>query len=87
MALRWLLCERAVTVTPSPARQDLCPITGFFIPLFIRSLARLCRYEGHDPARIPVRFVWKLLDFATLQRSKPFMQLVSSCNEMLGVKE
>ena len=41
-------------------------------------------YEGHDPARIPVRFVWKLLDYDMLRGgSTPFKELVESCNRML----
>ena len=27
---------------------------------------------GHDPSRIPIRFVWQLLDFETLKDKEPF---------------
>ena len=31
---------------------------------------------GHDPSRIPIRFVWALRDFETLRKRKPFQNLV-----------
>ena len=33
-------------------------------------------YMGHDPSRIPIRFVWALRDFETLRKRKPFQNLV-----------
>jgi hypothetical protein len=43
-------------------------------------------YQGHEPARIPIRFVWKLLDYASLQEgSAAFRALVASCNSMFGI--
>ena len=40
-------------------------------------------YEGHDPNRIPVRFVWKLTDFEHLNTCAPFRALVDGCNALL----
>jgi hypothetical protein len=40
-------------------------------------------YRGHDPARIPVRFVWSLDEYETLQSCAPFQDLVRACNAAL----
>ena len=40
-------------------------------------------YRGHDPARIPVRFVWSLDEYETLQSCPPFQDLVRACNAAL----
>ena len=39
---------------------------------------------GHDPSRIPVRFVWQLADFETLKDKEPFQALVEACTAMLA---
>jgi len=41
-------------------------------------------YLAHDPDRIPVRFVWQLADFDTLQTKRPFTSLVDACNAILA---
>jgi hypothetical protein len=43
-------------------------------------------YLGHDPSRIPIRFVWELEEFEALQKHKPFKSLVKSCNAMFKKK-
>jgi hypothetical protein len=43
-------------------------------------------YSGHDPDRIPVRFVWELLDHETMVRGEPFQNLVVACNELLNYR-
>eukprot|EP01044_Picomonas_judraskeda_P016984 COSAG03_NODE_3112_length_2209_cov_2.446445_1_plen_113_part_00 len=32
-------------------------------------------YRGHDPARIPIRFVWELRDFESVKSKPAFRQL------------
>ena len=39
-------------------------------------------YQGHEPARIPIRFVWKLKEFSTLKEKEPFRGLVAACDGM-----
>jgi hypothetical protein len=39
-------------------------------------------YSGHDPDRIPIRFVWELLDFDVLSKGEPFQDLITACEEM-----
>lgn len=37
-------------------------------------------YEGHDPERVPIRFVWTLSDFQSLRGQPAFRELVENCN-------
>ena len=39
-------------------------------------------YQGHEPDRIPIRFVWRLKEFKTLQAKKPFQELTRACAAM-----
>ncbi|KAJ8607607.1 hypothetical protein CTAYLR_005761 [Chrysophaeum taylorii] len=44
-------------------------------------------YLGHDPHRIPIRFVWRLDDFDTLQRMPPFSGLLEAAAALLPVTD
>jgi hypothetical protein len=39
-------------------------------------------YSGHDPDRIPIRFVWELLDFDRISKDEPFQDLIAACESM-----
>ena len=39
-------------------------------------------YCGHDPERLPIRFVWQLLDVEVLRGCKPFQQLLEDCSNL-----
>ena len=41
-------------------------------------------YLGHDPARIPIRFVWQLTDYEQLKDAPPFQSLVANCRNLLA---
>ena len=44
-------------------------------------------YRGHDPDRIPIRFVWELEEFDKLKSqgdAAPFKELVDHCNAMFA---
>ena len=43
-------------------------------------------YSGHDPDRIPVRFVWELLDYDVLTSSEPFQDIVQACEDMFSYR-
>ena len=43
-------------------------------------------YSGHDPDRIPVRFVWELLDHEKLVQTAPFNSLVEAGYELLNYR-
>ena len=43
-------------------------------------------YSGHDPDRIPVRFVWELLNYDVLTSSEPFQNLVQACEDMFSYR-
>ena len=43
-------------------------------------------YSGHDPDRIPVRFVWELLDFNSISQDEPFQDLVTACEDMFSYR-
>lgn len=57
--------------------------------LFCRQLGRgfvYCgrlEYLGHDPDRIPIRFVWRLADFDELEKCDPFIDLVQACDDIM----
>ncbi|KAH8056929.1 hypothetical protein JL722_7150 [Aureococcus anophagefferens] len=40
-------------------------------------------YLGHDPDRIPVRFVWKLDDYDLIKGTDEFKSLVANCHSLL----
>lgn len=41
-------------------------------------------YHAHDPDRLPIRFVWKLLQHDELSKSKDFRGLVQACSNIVG---
>ena len=41
-------------------------------------------YLGHDPTRIPIRFVWQLTDYEQLKDAPPFQSLVANCRNLLA---
>lgn len=41
-------------------------------------------YLGHDPTRIPIRFVWRLVDYEHLKDAPPFQSLVANCRNLLA---
>ena len=40
-------------------------------------------YLGHDPDRIPIRFVWKLDDYDLIKGTDEFKSLVDNCHNLL----
>ena len=40
-------------------------------------------YLGHDPDRIPIRFVWQLADYEAIKDLAPFKSLVANCHNLL----
>ena len=40
-------------------------------------------YGGHDPDRIPIRFIWELADFDKVAESRDFQNLVDACGRVL----
>ena len=40
-------------------------------------------YLGHDPTRIPIRFVWKLDDYDRIKDAAPFKSLIANCHNLL----
>jgi len=40
-------------------------------------------YLGHEPARIPIRFVWKLDDYEAIKDAPAFASLVRNCHSLL----
>ena len=54
------------------------------LPLLRRSVCLLCEleYRGHDAARSPIRFVWKLADRDALAASSDFKALLVACDEL-----
>lgn len=41
-------------------------------------------YSGHDPDRIPIRFIWELTDYDSLEECEPFRNLVDACGRVLN---
>ena len=41
-------------------------------------------YLGHDPTRVPIRFVFSLADFGALRDAPPFASLVANCRSLLS---
>ena len=41
-------------------------------------------YGGHDPDRIPIRFIWELVDYDQLADSPEFQKLVDACSRGLN---
>jgi len=39
-------------------------------------------YVAHDPSRIPIRFVWSLVDIEILENSKEFASLIKAADEL-----
>jgi hypothetical protein len=40
------------------------------------------RYVAHDPDRLPIRFVWELVDYDALKAHAPFNSLLSACEKL-----
>lgn len=41
-------------------------------------------YAGHDPDRIPIRFVWELAKYSKLKDAEAFTALVTECNNLFA---
>eukprot|EP00040_Diaphanoeca_grandis_P023974 m.131130 g.131130 ORF g.131130 m.131130 type:complete len:303 (-) comp29523_c1_seq1:331-1239(-) len=41
-------------------------------------------YMGHDPERLPIRFVWKLKQVEQLRKQSDFVDLVKTCNSLFA---
>ena len=44
------------------------------------------RYHGHEPERLPIRFVWGLADYDDLSGSKDFVDVVEACRILVGTE-